>query len=628
MNFKTGILSFTICLGSFFTINAQEVLMPAGIPFSKADQASKSSAIDAIADTLELPFFDDFSSGGKLPNPSHWLDEFVFINNSYTNNPVTIGVATLDAIYSDGNLNGTTAFPFESDFLTSVPINLDYPGRTDIWLSFFYGPKGLGDKPEAQDSLTVEFLAPDSSNWETVWVMPGLDTVHPDPDVDTFMQAFVSIQEERFLKKGFQFRFKNYASLPTNQDRRDKFSNVDHWNIDYVYLDTSRSSNVTALNDISMISSLGSLLKTYEALPWRHFSKAYLTELKPTVDINYRNNDTTTRNVTRVLKITDMTYQYTDSVNGGTVNVQPGELNTFRFPYNYPFVFYDADSTVFQVMSYLITGDLDIKANDSVVRYQRFYNYYAYDDGSAENGYGLKGEGTANASVAYRFKTFKSDTLRGVNMYFLRTLGDYTQDYFQLAVWDHDTDLDGPGELIYSMTGVKPEYQAELNEFFTYRLDTTMVVSGYFYVGWIKTTENLLNVGWDVSNNNRDKIYYNMGQGWQNTAFNGSLMIRPLLGRELGWPAAMKEIPELKLHVYPNPATDYFYVEHSQGPSSGEWTINMFNLQGKLVYAHGSGESWSGSFRHYVGNLPEGLYIIRVSKRGVYNASSKLMIVR
>jgi len=315
MNFKTGILSFTICLGSFFTINAQEVLMPAGIPFSKADQASKSSAIDAIADTLELPFFDDFSNGGKLPNPSHWLDEFVFINNSYTNNPVTIGVATLDAIYSDGNLNGTTAFPFESDFLTSVPINLDYPGRTDIWLSFFYGPKGLGDKPEAQDSLTVEFLAPDSSNWETVWVMPGLDTVHPDPDVDTFMQAFVSIQEERFLKKGFQFRFKNYASLPTNQDRRDKFSNVDHWNIDYVYLDTSRSSNVTALNDISMISSLGSLLKTYEALPWRHFPKAYLTELKPTVDISYRNNDTTTRNVTRILKITPENHRHDLSVH-------------------------------------------------------------------------------------------------------------------------------------------------------------------------------------------------------------------------------------------------------------------------------------------------------------------------
>jgi hypothetical protein len=634
-NIKTGIACLVLYLVSFLPVHAQEVLVPAGRPGIQSPKARKSTGVDVLPDTLDLPFFDDFSRRDWLPNPTFWTDDYAYVNNTYTSNPVTIGVATLDAINSKGELNGSTQLPFESDFLTSVPINLDYPGRNDIWLSFFYEPKGLGDAPEPWDSLTVDFYAPDSNRWETVWSVEGSEK-------DTFRQVFIPVTAERFLKKGFRFRFLNYASLPRVVGYDDKNNNVDIWNVDYVYLDTARSSNVTALNDVSMISSLGSLLKTYQTIPWRHFPKAYITELKSTVDISYRNNDTTVRNVTRILKITDLKYRESDSVNGGATNVAPGVLKTFQFPYNYPFIFYEADSTVFEIRSYLVTEDLDYKWNDTVVRYQRFYNYYAYDDGSAENGYGLRGEGTANAAVAYRFKTYKTDTLRGVQMYFNRTLGDYTQDYFYLAVWDHDKDLNAPGELIYKMSGIKPEYTSELNQFFTYKFDTTIVVSELFYVGWIKTTERMLNVGWDVWNNNRDKIFYNLGQEWINTGFNGSLMLRPLMGKELSWPVSAPEIPEMRMQVYPNPASEYFYTEFPTGAGNasswnpgtksiagvdgtapGEWTIGLYNLQGKLVY-----ESRPGETRHYVGDLPVGLYLVRVNQKGIYRAGSKLMIVR
>ena len=364
-------------------VQAQEVLVPAGMPDYSTTQVKKSNQIDSQPDTLELPFFDDFARTGPLPHTPFWTDEYAFINTSYTNNPITVGTATMDAMDDRGYLNGLTTTPFESDFLTSAPINLDYPGRTDIYLSFFYEPMGLGDAPEAKDTLTVEFFAPDSNRWERVWRQTGSDR-------DTFNQVFIHVSEDRFLKKGFQFRFMNYASLPQTQ-KTDKVSNVDHWNIDYVYLDTARSSNVTAINDVSMISPMPSLLKNYEAIPWQHFPRARLTELKPALEIKYRNNDTTVRNVTRILKITDLAYQVTDSVNGGAVNVQPGVLNVFNFPFNYPFIFYDADSTVFEVMSYLVTEPLDYKYNDTVRRFQQFFNFYAYDDGSAENGYGLRG---------------------------------------------------------------------------------------------------------------------------------------------------------------------------------------------------------------------------------------------
>jgi hypothetical protein len=488
---------------------------------------------------------------------------------------------------------------------------------------------GLGDYPNEQDSLVLEFLAPDSSNWERVWAVPGLEP-YPPEGVDTFRQVFVPIREDRFLKKGFQFRFMNYASLTSDDFSNDKRGNGDHWNIDYVYIDSSRSSSVSALNDVSMISSLGSILKTYQSIPWSHFGPARVTELQPEIPISYRNNDTTVRNATRILKITDLRYQVSDSVNGGAANISPGTINTFRFPNNYPYFFYDADSTVFEIRSYLITEELDYKHNDTVVRFQRFYDYYAYDDGSAENGWGLKGEGTANASVAYRFYSFKPDTLRGVRMYFNRTLGDYTQDYFRLAVWAHDRDLDAPGELIYSMTGVKPEYADELNSFVTYALDTTIVVDDDFYVGWIKTTETILNVGWDVWNDKRNRVYFNLGQEWETSRFKGCLMVRPLMGKEISWPAMKEEIRELDLKVYPNPARDRFYLDLSgdgaSGYPAGEWTLSLHDLQGRLVYSYRG--SAVPDHPHYTGDLPAGMYIIRLEQNGVFRAGSKLMIVR
>jgi hypothetical protein len=600
-------------------IHAQEVLVPAGIPAYTEKQVKKSAQIDTQPDTLELPFFDDFSRQGNLPFAPYWLDEYAYINTSYTLNPVTIGVATMDAIDADGSLNGTGSLPFESDFLTSVPINLDYPGRTDIYLSFFYEPMGLGDNPEEWDSLAVDFFAPDSNRWETVWNFPGSAN-------DTFQQVFIQVSADRFLKKGFQFRFRNYASLPQTQFSTDKRGNVDHWHLDYVYLDTERSSDVTAINDVSMISPMPSLLKNYEAIPWQHFPRAYLTELKPALEIRYRNNDTTVRNVTRILKITDLAYQETDSVNGGAINVQPEVINVFNFPYNYPFIFYDADSAVFEMLSFLVTEDLDYKWNDTVRRFQKFYNYYAYDDGSAENGYGLRGEGTANASVAYRFNTFKKDTLRGVKMFFNRTQDDATQDYFRIGVWDHDKSLDGPGEPIYSSKPVQPIYEEGLNEFVTYEIkDTLLVLSGEYYVGWIKTTERILNVGFDRNKVNNDKIFYNLGQGWKNSGFSGSLMIRPIMGKALPAEPAVgiSQSAENFLRIYPNPANSYFTLDLQDVVNPAEWSITLYDLQGKTVYINRADQQ-----HHPVSHLPNGIYILKLDHNGIFKASRKLMIAR
>ncbi|MFM9003890.1 MAG: hypothetical protein ACKOSR_00015, partial [Flavobacteriales bacterium] len=91
--------------------------------------------------SLPIPFFDDFSRY-TLPtsNPNipvewqQWSDNAAFINSTFPLNPMTIGVATLDGLASDGTpYSDTLYFPTITeafldwglaDLLTSMPINL------------------------------------------------------------------------------------------------------------------------------------------------------------------------------------------------------------------------------------------------------------------------------------------------------------------------------------------------------------------------------------------------------------------------------------------------------------------------------------------------------------------------
>ncbi len=608
-----------VILANLQIASPQEFLIPVipNISNTGVNMTHRNILKASVFDTLELPFFDDFSKNSEYPDNKLWTDTYAFINNNYADNPVSIGIATLDAINSEGALNGETDTPFPSDYLTSMPINLHYPGRTDIYLSFFYQPQGLGDEPEEWDSLIVEFYSPSRNEWRQVWSTKGRPA-------EPFNQVFIPVSDTIYQQTGFRFRFINYASLPKSQSFPSYNSNVDHWNIDYVCLDTARSPSNNAIPDVSMITNLQSLLKNYEAMPWRHFSPyVFNIEIRNNLKITYRNNDTLTRNVTRFLKITDLVTDNIYLLSGGAVNVEKETLGEYEFAFSYPFDFYEMDSTVFEVKSYLKTDPDDYKQNDTAIRYQVFHDYYAYDDGSAEFGYGISGEGTQNAALAYQFKSFEKDTLRGVRMYFNRSLEDISQDYFLLSVWNHDDDLDRPGELIYSMQGYRPEYQDDLNIFYTYTFDTLLLVSDIFYVGWIQTTTDLLNIGFDRNKNNRSKIFYNLGQEWKNSSFNGSLMIRPVLGKELGWPVSVSQLSEKDIRIYPNPASDFVWVTIPAGYETQRFNISIYTLQGSLVYQNQSSDQMIN-----VNSLIPGLYLLRIDLNGMKPMITKLLISR
>ena len=246
---------------------------------------------------LTLPFFDDFSKPDR--SATLWHLGGTFINEGYAPLPPTIGMATLDAYDNEGYLYpDATGQLFRGDTLLSHPIRLDsifQPYKRpltvgdSLYLSFFYLPGGgygnmwerIGDTPEQQDSLILEFYNPVDSIWERVWSTKGCqaDTLHDR--TGSYWQFYdIPILDPDYLKPNFQFRFYNLCSLENN-NKDGMLSNADQWNIDYVYLDAGRHSKDTASRDVAFVNPAPSLLKHYTAMPARQFTPSDLRDSLP-----------------------------------------------------------------------------------------------------------------------------------------------------------------------------------------------------------------------------------------------------------------------------------------------------------------------------------------------------------
>jgi len=516
---------------------------------------SDRSAKGLAADPVELPFFDDFTGGSVLPSPLLWTDNFAFINNTYSDRQITIGIATLDALNETGKLYETAVSEgFEADHLTSQPVNLMYPASDNIWLSFWYEAGGLGDVPEPSDSLTLQFFAPDEAAWHSVWRSD-------DPVQSGFKPVIIRIDDPRYLKNGFQFRFVNWASL-SDFEENSMIGNCDHWNIDYVLLDRNRHEADTALADVAFRKPLRSILKTHEAMPWKQFRQVYLQEMGAFIPVSYRNNDIITRNVTRNFEIRDMyTNAISHSFTAGATNIEPYASVDYNASLIYTYNTSNVDSALFRITCHLLTDDFDPKPNDTIKYNQVFSNYFAYDDGTAESGYGVNGEGSRNAMVAYRFKSYMEDTLRAISICFNDSYLNSNVRAFDMMVWDDNNGL--PGNVIYSFVNVIVEPGDDINGFHTYILPDGVPVDDVFYVGWKQKTENFLNAGFDVNTPHQGRQFYWLNGIWYLSQKQGSLMIRPIVGKPVKTTSSEDEIPaDPKKHrMWPNPAVDFINLE-------------------------------------------------------------------
>ena len=600
-------------------LKAQEVAIPLSENREAAEYYRHFSAKKATnADTLELPFREDFSTSSVQPDPAKWTDRDVFVNNTYCINPVTNGVATLDAFdYSGSIYPGATLSPrtFVADVLSSRPINLDFPPGDSIYLSFYYQPEGYGDIPDDSDSLMLDFYETDLSRWVNVWRTGGT-ALHE------FRQVLIPVTGEQFLKKGFRFRFRNRASLPSNPHYPDKRGNVDHWNVDYIRLDRYRSASDSILRDVAFTTSLNSVLNDFSALPWSHFETAYNTTLDPYIFARYGNNDSITRNITRSLIFEEPWYG--DSFNPGAPTAQDLEAGSdtiVQFDTYYPLDFDRGDSALIRYTASLRTDEFDPKDNDTVVFDQFFGDYYAYDDGTAEAGIGIRGQGSANSSMAVKYHSFIPDQLGGVRISFNQLYDSLNLGYyFKLIVWDDNNGV--PGSIIWEdEKDYTPVYSEEFPGFVSYYFTSPVPVDGPFYVGWRQYSEYLLNVGLDLNTtlSSQVRFYIDYKGQWVESDIPGVMMLRPFLYDES---TSIQDPGKAtrEFRVYPNPSSGIIRLQLQPDQLSGNSLVEIFDAGGRRVLTRNiSAPSLD------TGHLPDGLYIIRVSTgKALYY--SKLMI--
>ncbi len=529
------------------------------------------------SDTLELPFFDDFSKITVYPDPAKWIDNYVFINNNYSIQQKTTGVATFDALDNTGRLYETAdQFGFQADKMTSKPINLSLQPSDNVYFSFFYEPGGLSDEPEPKDSLTLQFFAPIEKKWYSVWKVQG-------SSVQPFRAVILPVDNPAFLKKGFQFRFINYASLSSSTSDLSMTGNCDIWNLDYIMLGKNRNSADTIPPDVSFTLPVRSLLKTQESMPWNQFRKVFLSEMGPSILIHYRNNDRIVRNITRNFDITDVyKNKLAYSFSAGATNIESGKSIDYKANLLYTFSSESNDSALFSIKSYLITDVFDPKENDTLTYYQRFSNYFAFDDGTAESGYGINGLGSKNAMVAYRFKSFIPDTLRAIQICFNDSYGNSNQRAFDLMVWSDNNGV--PGDFIYTQEEMMVTQGQGINGFYTYTLNNPVFVDGIFYIGWKQRSETFLNAGFDLNTLHNGKQLYWLNGNWNISQAQGSLMIRPVVGYLNKPTLAVNTIPaNNKLKIWPNPTSGTLNIDPGDIVVSPSLTIKILDLNGDVI---------------------------------------------
>lgn len=584
---------------------------------------------------VALPFFDDFSSSGIFPSSLRWIDRYAFEGDDLPIFPVNLGAITLDAVNDSGNMyqHATPGpQPFIADMLTSKYIRLDslfspvpraMTPADSVYFSFYYQPQGRGRSPQSQDSLILEFLvkpAHDSitvggtinipDKWQRMWYSNGmpLDTFYTKYN-RWFVQVMIPVTDTVFFSKKFRFRFFNYASLASSSEPSWQ-SNTDHWNIDNVYLNAGRNMHDTLRTELSFIYRPPSLLKRYESMPYPHYADDPTNEIKDTLDILMSNRDVVSRMAVYGYKVSQEGGSFVKSYDGGNYNIQPYTINPYvtyeKFAHPpLPFLIpvSQADSAVFMMQHIVRENVSGSVIGDTMTGYQRFYNYFAYDDGSPEASYGLT---PAGSKLAYKFKMNKSpDTLRAIRIYFNKTLSQASQQLFYLCVWNDNAGK--PGDTIYSDL-VQPRFADSINKFVTYHLDPAPSIAGTFYVGWIQTTDDNLSVGFDRYNNSQQSIFYNVNGTWSNSSFAGSLLIRPVVGKPIPVGIGDVEPSTPALRVYPNPCSSVLYLKTGVNRVSEPVVVTISDLSGRILRRITTTE------RIDVSDLNPGMYLAEVKE--------------
>ncbi|MBP1630006.1 MAG: hypothetical protein H6Q15_899 [Bacteroidetes bacterium] len=585
-----------------------------------------------------LPYLEDFSNYTGTPKSNYWINGGAWVNTDYSLNAPTLGVVTLDALDDNGRLYlGANTAGFSADTISSSFIRLDsiyspLPRALSIsdslYFSFYFQPGGgygplwekIGSTPSKKDSLILEFYSSNDDYWNIVWMTEGLsvDSIFAN-DSSYFRYVSIPITDSQYFNSEFRFRFRNFASLDANPSYA-YVGNCDNWNIDYIYINEKRTWDEKTFKDIAFVEPAHSLLKKYQAMPARQYISSEMADSLAIKIINLWNTALISNYKYNVF---DNTGGLTKQYDGGFENIYPfietkdfqTSVNHARPIVDFAYSFDNNSWTWFDVIHTIKmgVGQDDNTNNDTISFRQVFENYYAYDDGTAENGFGI--EPIRNSNLALGFDINVPDTLTAVDIYFNSTYHDANLKPFYLCIWNSLNDK--PYDTIYRSSVLTPSNDG-LNKYTRYTLSHPVIVSGSkFFVSLQTKNDDYLNIGFDRNTDASENILGNWANSWQPTFIKGSLMIRPYFGYKAVVSLEKEIEQDINFNVYPNPSKGRLNIETQNTNSE----IRIVNMLGKVVYSSSYKQELDITY------FNNGVYVLYLIDKETGRQSQKKIIV-
>ena len=603
------------------------------------DSNKVCKAYEIIIITREIllpPFIEDFSYDGPAPDPTLWLDQQVYVNNTLAQDPISIGVATFDGI--DQNGTPYAGGPGYSDFLTSTFIDLSR--FDDVYFSFFAQQKGYGIKPRLQDSLMVDFKN-ESGNWVRVLQLEGLPNSYATKDpAPPFSFHEIPVKSE-FRHEGFQFRFRNKSKNLGLQE---------FWHVDYIRVGNRDNTN-RVFRDIAFTQLPTPVIAPYSHMPATHFNRERVRSSIESRLYNFNSGNQQIDNPTFTLSLDNVPLFSRTFIEPVSMWNLPPERTFFDFPVdqmgsdNYRAMQDAVENNLVENETVSLTSRLSFDLSSEILTGSRnnevrgtteFSNYFAYDDGTAESAVVEQGE-IGSTQLALQFEATIDDSLKGIQFLFPHIEGGEGVVRFNMYVW-LDT-LDDEPE--FSQDFITPVYADQffdtLQGYATYDLRDAetdekiafAIPRGPFYIGFaqINTGSNIkLPLGYDLNmTGGHPYFFFNNGNGWASAGANireGSLMIRPIVGKgEVISTPVIDVIPNL-INIYPNPAYDRINFDY-QFAQASKWRIKLIHYLGMEILSSPLRKDID------ISHLPPGPYVLHLyDPNDKLSQSTKIQIIR
>ena len=562
---------------------SQWVIQPIAPEASNA-RTEKVNELPAIG----LPLWDDFSTSSDLPSADFWeFSDGIYVNATLGLNAPSYKVATFDGINAAGQLyDESDLYPGLTDQLISRRIDLSsYTGDNSLYLSFFWEMGGYGEVPDnSGDSLRLQFLNSDSV-WVTQWKRQATQV----SVTDAFSQVILQLTAD-YRHEDFRFKFESFGS------QQGPF---DTWHVDYVYLNNGRSAGDIYYLDRAFTGTLSQLIEPYTEMPAKHFfldPSKYITNQQ----FSGSNQDDDVYNFIIYYELhntnTDEKFTFTDPTpafaSGESKSVILNDVPVIPAQATPP------DSIVFITTIYSDfidgTSPVNYNVNDTLKLRTNLYDYYAYDDGTAEFTAGVRQNGT----VAMRYVVETKDTLTHIDIHFPSTAPSSVGKAMTFKVWK-DLDEDPVTTKSHTITA------SGKNEFTRITLNPAIVVEDTIFIGYTQKSADYVGIGLDRSNVAANQhIFFKIVSDWQqNEELNGVLMMRAVFeeGANVNVVVGTKD-PLADLTIYPNPTNGFLSIKGNYQ------SMKVLSLDGREHFSAIQKDFYDLSF------LPTGLYLLQVLK--------------